>query len=641
MRGLWRYSMTSVLVAALVASGAGGCGGTELASTPRPDASVEDSGDAGSVVVAAGDDASDGASPPPPSLDATPGRPPWIETSCPGPLPMSQVAALKAAASNPAGLAWLYPYDGTVFPGGILPPILQWKQSGTPDALLVHLHSKLLDITACYAGSNTLQLKIEEKSWATAYAQNGGKTDPLTIELRTLSADVASGPITETVFFARGTLPGVVYYDTYGSQLVPDPSARNGAVIRIQNSGATALLSTSTGSAPNGPCVSCHAVSSSGSIVAAQQERLPGAAPLDGKGSMTFDLRMTPAPNPASPVASTLADDWGLSAVYPNGRWLLTSGEPADSTGSAVVPSAANDNVGMVGPKPAALYDTATGNAVPFTGPIPAYPMMPMFSPDGRQVAFANGDADAGAHTLTAMDFDAGSQAFANARGVFHDDARFPGWPAFTPDGQQIVFALGNTGSGASEDPNVAGSFASSELYIAPAAGGAAHRLDAASGYRAGVLYLPNGSQDEGLDFYPSVAPVASGGYFWVFFTSRRAFGNLNDLGPGDVGSKAIWVSAIDIGAAAGVDPSHPAFYLPGQELGSGNFRPTAVLAPCKDDVTSCEIGYECCGGKCTSGKCNGVLSVCSGEGEYCDPTTLCCNATDRCIGGYCASVTP
>jgi hypothetical protein len=41
--------------------------------------------------------------------------------------------------------------------------------------------------------------------------------------------------------------------------------------------------------------------------------------------------------------------------------------------------------------------------------------------------------------------------------------------------------------------------------------------------------------------------------------------------------AKNIWVAAIDPNAPAGSDPSHPAFYLPGQEE-SGNYRP--VFAP-------------------------------------------------------------
>ena len=39
--------------------------------------------------------------------------------------------------------------------------------------------------------------------------------------------------------------------------------------------------------------------------------------------------------------------------------------------------------------------------------------------------------------------------------------------------------------------------------------------------------YLPYGEAEEGhLNYEPTLLPVAVGGYYWVVFTSRRAFGN-------------------------------------------------------------------------------------------------------------------
>jgi hypothetical protein len=339
-----------------------------------------------------------------------------------------------------------------------------------------------------------------------------------------------------------------------------------------------------------------------------------------------------------SPLASTLQDDWGFSAVYPDGSYLLSSGEPSDTTGSLVFPNAANNNVAMIGVRPATLYDARSGAVVATTGLTTMFAQMPMFSPDGKHLVYTEGDATAGGHTITVVDFDVTTKTFSNAKQVFHDDMKFPGWPFFTPDSQQVVFVLGNTNNFASETPLVANSVFFSELYVVPVAGGTAHRLDQASGYRNGSVYLPNGSMDEGVDFYPTVNPVSSGGYFWVYFTSRRAYGNLYDKGSGDIGSKAIWVSAIDIGAAAGTDPSHPAFYLPGQELGSGNIRAFAVLPVCKGDGSGCESGLDCCGGSCTSGKC-GVPQACAGEGDRCTATVHCCNPADQCLGGYCGFI--
>ena len=113
------------------------------------------------------------------------------------------------------------------------------------------------------------------------------------------------------------------------------------------------------------------------------------------------------------------------------------------------------------------------------------------------------------------------------------------------------------------------------------------------------------------LNYEPTVNPVVSGGYAWVVFTSRRLYGNvatidaynsdprLYDWQHDAVTPKKLWVAAIDLNAPAGSDPSHPAFYLPAQELFAGNARGFWTVDPCHADGTSCETGDECCGGYC------------------------------------------
>ena len=85
----------------------------------------------------------------------------------------------------------------------------------------------------------------------------------------------------------------------------------------------------------------------------------------------------------------------------------------------------------------------------------------------------------------------------------------------------------------------------------------------------------------------------------------------------------------------AGDDPSHPAFYLPGQELLAGNTRGFWVVDPCKDDGKSCESGVECCSGYCQeedSGKltCGRKTSDCVQEFDHCDTRADCCDDERR-----------
>ncbi len=543
-------------------------------------------------------------------------------------------------------------------------PSLRWGRLGLR---VLHLSEQqrvgvqqwpLYDYEGCFSGSSPTRLTLDPAVWQSAWSQSQGKTDPLTVELATITGGVVAS-VTTSWTFAKGALAGDLYYNTYGSKLVPgQASVSNGAVMRLTPGAAqpTAFLYTSAGASPFGPCVSCHSVSSNGSTLVAQQAMYPGTAPLNGKGSMSFDLHMTPAPGPTTPLANTLNDQWSFSAVYPDGTFLLTAGEPQNTTSNPVFPGVPGNNPGMTGTQASAIYDTATGVKTSPVGLNTPYPMMPMFSPDGMHLVYNGGPtSDAGpgpGHSLTVVDFDLSMKKFSNARTIFQDPVLYPGWPSFTPDSREIIFTLGDNNNFATEVPPANFTLNHAQLYVVDVASGTSHRLDSAEGYGAGgATYLPFPTRDEKLDFYPAINPVATGGYFWVYFTSRRAYGNLyqgstppsttaaydpNGGVESDVGTKAIWVAAIDTCAAAGTDSSHPAFYLPGQELGSGNIRAVPVLAPCVGNGASCGSGFDCCAGSCVAGTC-GVASSCAGTGDRCALASDCCDPTQSCFAGFCS----
>ena len=186
-----------------------------------------------------------------------------------------------------------------------------------------------------------------------------------------------------------------------------------------------------------------------------------------------------------------------------------------------------------------------------------------------------------------------------------------------------------------------------------------ARRLDKLNG----LGYLPKGpnahDDDASLNYEPTVNPVPSGGYAWVVFTSRRLYGNVATINPywsdpryHDIGAtptpKKLWVAAIDLNAPAGTDPSHPAFYLPAQELLAGNSRGYWVVDPCRATGQSCETGDECCGGYCQKGSnefpvCSNTppVSQCSATQEHCTIDTDCCSTGDICINSFCTVLGP
>jgi hypothetical protein len=111
-----------------------------------------------------------------------------------------------------------------------------------------------------------------------------------------------------------------------------------------------------------------------------------------------------------------------------------------------------------------------------------------------------------------------------------------------------------------------------------------------------------------------------------------------------NITTKKLWVAAVDLNAQPGTDASHPAFYLPAQELLAGNSRGFWVLDPCKADGEACETGDQCCNGFCQpDDEGNNICSdqppngECSQVQEACDTAADCCDAETVCINGFCA----
>jgi hypothetical protein len=547
---------------------------------------------------------------------------------CPGPLSAADQATLQAGG-NVNSLRWLYPFEGTVFPRGLLSPVLQWNStSPAAEGVYIRMTSKRFEYRGCFGPNAASQLPIPQTAWETATAKSEGVNDPLRVELTTLQGGVAEGPAAETWTIALASLKSTLYYNTYNSPQV----GNNGTVMRLlAGAQQPQAFMTVAGVSPVGPCVSCHSVSANGSRMIAASHFYP-AGPYT---SASHDVKSFPGPNP--PVLAGNLEEAAFAAIYPDGSRFMTTGTPSTTT-MFPFPNGPSNVVGMVGPKTSRLFDTDTGQQLAAPGWDVEYAKMPMFSPDGKKIAFNHHEASNG-HSLAVMDFDASTNTFSNLVEIFRDAARFPGWPMFTPDSKSVVFVLGNVDDYVSAHPARLW-VAQSDLYVVDIATKFYTPLARANGFSGPNTYLPYPGRDEHYEFFPTVSPVAAGGYFWLFFTSRRNYGNTIVGDVGEPKSKKIWVSALKIGAPASTDPSYPAFYLPGQELESGNIRAFATLEPCKADGESCNVGIDCCCGACDQGLC-GCPDGCSNIDEKCETSADCCEAGVVCIGGFCALPAP
>jgi hypothetical protein len=602
----------------------------------------------------------------------------------PGVTDMPTLTALTAPTDDgkSQGLTLLYPYDKTVWPRGMLAPLLMWSWAqGDADAVQIELAttSGSFSWTGTFArpailaqtGGKFVRHPIPQDIWDMATNSAGGVTangqpDQLTVRLTVAKGGMAYGPITETWNVAPGRLAGTVYYNSYGTHLVQnsfEKSFNNGpqfgaAVLSIAG-GATApsvVAGTASPLGSNTGCRVCHMVASDGSRLVVQHgESYPRTS--------TYDLKNGNAETSLNAYDSL----FGWAGLSPDGKLALTNA--ADLAASAPASQ---------------LYTFPPVSNVPLavTG-IPANLQAgtPAFSPDGKHVAFdflggaINGMSGNGTQ-LVALDFDPMQMAFTNllvlATMPAGDSNKRAGFPSFFPTNDGVVYHYQTV---ASNHRYNTWHKAQAQIWWSDLKTGTAVSLDALNGFDPGgaTSYLPtapnNHASDTSLNYEPTVNPVVSGGYAWVVFTSRRLYGNVATTDPwqsdprdydattvANATTKKLWVAAVDIGSIQngmfmqgvppGSDPSHPAFYVPAQELLAGNARGFWVLDPCKPDGQSCATGDQCCNGYCEPNGPNGALvcsntppgTNCSMPQEKCTTAADCCDPTNLCVNGFCAT---
>jgi hypothetical protein len=599
-----------------------------------------------------------------------------------GPAPgasADQQTSLSGTPKADSNVKILYPYDGTVWPRGLLPPLIQWNAAGHDfDSIAIQLRAKTFTYSGTFAKNPNLttfkNLPIPEAVWKALTYSNGGKNDDITVTIVFAEGSNAFGPYTLTWHIAPATLKGTVYYNTYGTALVQNSGQRScgpadtncdavrndmtgpyfGAAIVAIKPGATepsVVAGTTTptngtaGSSDVG-CRVCHAVSTNGAKLITQRG--------DYTTSSAYDLL---SGNLESGVSGI---NHSYPAVWPDGSWFLSSSGGmvnTDTTSQAYTFAGA-----LLNPQPTGL-------------PVGFRAALPVFSPDGKHLAFnffAPASSGADARSLWTLDYDVGTKTFLSTslRRLHTPTSGVDSWSSWLPTNSGVVFQNELSGGGATSTNFNGASFGFTRyggqgvLWWVDATTGTAAPLDRLNGKGYLPTYGNNHTTagDALLNYEPTVNPVVSGGYAWVVFTSRRLYGNvatadpyLSDprnydwTEPAKVGftPKKLWVAAIDINAMPGTDPSYPAFYLPAQELQAGNARGFWTVDPCHAAGTACDSGDECCGGYCSPGGDGGALvcsqmqPTCSAPYDKCTQSSECCGAAQgiQCINGFCTDL--
>jgi len=540
----------------------------------------------------------------------------------------AELASLTSSVvADPAVTRLLYPYDRTVFPRGLgAAPEVMWAAPAAGDVYALTYSEQFASATWVFTADDPARSQLPLDVWSSLQASNDGRT-PLEVTLYRLAGGAGGtayrGPQHRWTLSTANLGGSVLYWEA-------SRAAGTGGTRRLPLGGAPSEVVTGT-------CIGCHAVSRDGSVLAAGET---------SSGSHTgWDL-------PDGMSRFHAGTQSGYRAVSPDGdviAWVPCGRSDPDYQG-----------------EPLAFSDSATGTELAETGlESMGLTNTPAFSQLGDMIAFSirTGSPEGTYHNvfrdsdLGIARFDATTRRASDPRVLFVGEGlEFVGHPSFTPDDAHVAFqrgtqsrnraGAGNEGAW-SDEPSLA------DLWMIGTDGGALVRLEQAS--NGGVLPV-----DRRHSYHPIVSPVAQGGYFWVVFTSLRTYGNRHtitadhnyrectDMGFENCRAMQLWVAAIDISSELDADPSHPAFWLPGQLLDHSNFDAYWSLDACRPTGESCEAGFECCEGACLhddtgaspTGRVCGAPGACSADTDACETTADCCTGL-ICVGTTCTPDTP
>jgi hypothetical protein len=521
-----------------------------------------------------------------------------------------------------------------------------WNGGGANDMVRVHLTSTTFELEMYANAPAPTQVAFQGTDWQRFVDSTSGATQ---ITVARWDGNAATLIANHTWTIAPGSMRGTIYYWAQNS----------GRVVRIKP-GATAPDDfanvpplNDTSQYPASSCLmTCHTVSADGSTLVSGGGSFGGSYSLKTGQPMHSLGQYVWGGGTGGTVDQWQSIQWSNAALTPDGKYVVEN-QIASQLSQATNPA---------GPTLGGMYQTSDGAAVANAG-LPSEPLfMPAFSPDGTKLLWVGGAntpqapwlANNHPGPLRVMDYSASqSPMLSNARDLVQlgSDPAYTNitWPTGAPDGHWALYARSNgttIDSRGSCPNNVCDYSTRADLFLADTTtSNVEMRLAALDGDN---YPFAAGARDQHYNYEPTFAPVASGGYFWVVFTSRRTYGNRMTGAPGAV--KQLWVAAIDQTPVPGKDPSHPAFRLPGQGEDTLNLRGFWALDPCKGDGQGCASGTECCGGYCDSSGgdggapvCKSQSAACSADGDKCQQSSDCCRAASgtTCINHVCSEPTP
>ncbi len=505
-----------------------------------------------------------------------------------------QIALFDAPVGADPSMSVVYPLDETVFPLAVLAPEVQWNGTQAGDVYRIQLVEKYYSYTAFFAAPPPARKLLPQADWdAVESSGAGAQVDPLLVSLARASNGQAYQPVKQTWHVAQGRLHGSIYYWELPDQC---GNASTGRILRIKPDSDQPDEFFKPGA-----CFGCHTVSRNGQRMAAEFN--------DGNGPLyTVALDQNP---------SAYAE---ISPQKPSGKYIFSA---YNDKGDKLLGS---DNTGFSPANATLQIVDAIGGAVLNPNAMGNGCGEPAWSPDGKLLAGICGLSgggwvfDATTGYLAVADVAADGVTVSNTKMIVPQagGAGRPAYPSFSPDSKYLAYGRPTYGSR---------SIDKGTLWLTSTDG-------------LSVQELAKAGDPGQKSFNPVFAPLRAGGYYWIVFITRRDYGNRL------VGAsrQQLWITAVDDPPVPGVDPSHPPFYVRGQEDCGKSENAYYALDPCKAVGEDCASGVDCCNGQCLKDPQTGKLSCgdppppgqCSAEGNSCKVGADCCDKTNICLDGFC-----
>jgi Tol biopolymer transport system component len=448
----------------------------------------------------------------------------------------------------------VYPPADVMLPFNLAPIAFQWEANGNNLFLLTFAHENLsitmaLDDKDCKAPLQkpkvrACQLTIDRAVWTSML--NTGRGSKITVSIRGAVRGASDLYLSDgrSVEISIVPLSGTIYY--WGTGKTAE-GPENG-IYRMGLDAQTAEPFYTRGNSGQNRCAGCHAVSKDGKNM------------LMTEYDAAFENHMLGinigSKQPLFPRDTIKGDFFSFS---PDGRAFASS-----QRGALVIRS---------------LKDGSLLEPINVSGKKASHPD---YSPDGKTIALVSYNTKLGSiyddyHFCDGSILLYDTTAKTTKLLVAYQNGVNNYYPAFSPDGQRLVFNRASGDNLLMAEANICSqttpgkgpdlyAHPQAELFIVAASGGQVQRLDNANGPIKGVS-----------NTWAKWGPSMDGDeVFWLAFSSTRDYGNvlINSTRPDIKGVKKpqIWISAIKRDGTA--DPSYPAFWLPGQKTDSGNHLP-------------------------------------------------------------------